>query len=344
MKNIFKNKNILVTGGVGSIGSEIVKQLLSYLPGSVRVFDNNEHLLFKLQRLVARNNVVRPLLGDIRDIDRLKKALDGIDTVFHAAALKHVEISEYNPFEAIQTNVIGTQNVIDASLTEEVDRVIVISTDKAVNPISTMGATKLVAEKLTIAAYYHKGTKKTRFGVVRFGNVMESNGSVIPTWIEQIKSGEPLTITDRRMTRFMMSITDAVRLVFEAAHEVKAGEIFILKMPALKVSDLAVVLIKALSSKYCYNPKSIKIVETGIRPGEKLHEELITKEESEVLYENNHVFIVIPKQEIVGLKIRPVSYPYRRVTSKQLRSYSSDSQQLLNHSQIFNMLKKANII
>ena len=185
MLNLFKDKKVLVIGGAGSIGSELVKQLAKYKPEVVRVFDNNETGLYNLQHKLNKK-CLRFLVGDVRDISRLKVAMDDIDYVFHAAAFKHVPYSEYNPFEAVKTNIIGTQNVINAALVKGVKKVISISTDKAVNPTSTMGTTKLLTEKLIIAANYYKGTRKTIFSSVRFGNVLGSRGSVIPLFLKQI--------------------------------------------------------------------------------------------------------------------------------------------------------------
>src|SRR3990167_1213331 len=342
MENIFRNKNILVTGGVGSVGSEIVRQLVKYSPATVRVFDHNEQRLFEIQSLFPHQKIIRPFLGDVRDIERLRKAMTDADIVFHAAALKHVEISEYNPFESVKTNISGTKNVIDAALAEVVDRVVVISTDKAVNPVSTMGATKLVSEKLTVAAYYHKGTKKTKFGVVRFGNVIVSSGSVIPTWIDQIKKGGPLTITDTEMTRFMMSSQQAVTLVFEAATKMRDGEIFILKMPALRMTDLAEVLIESLAPLFGFQPQEIKLQTIGMRAGEKLHEELVTKEEAYNLYETKSMFVVVPKKEIVNLKMKTIRYWSKKVAL--LTEYSSRVQKPLTKRQIKAMLKQAGVL
>lgn len=288
MFSLFKNKNILVVGGAGSIGSELVHQLLSFKPKVIRVLDNNETGLFDLQHKL-NDLKLRFLVGDIRDLSRLKVAMDEIDYVFHAAAFKHVHYSEYNPFEAVKTNIIGTQNVINAALDKEVKKVISISTDKAVNSINTMGATKLLTEKLITAANYYKGDKKTVFSSVRFGNVIDSRGSVIPLFKKQIKKGGPLTITSKEMTRFMMSIEQAVKLVLKAAKYAKGGEIFVLKMPALRIIDLAEVLIE----KYALS-QDIKINIIGKRPGEKYHEELITEEEKAHTLELEDMFMILP--------------------------------------------------
>ena len=277
MKNTFENKDILVTGGCGSIGCEIVKQLLNYNPKKIRVFDNSESNLFYLDQEL-NNNKVRLLVGDIRDRNRVYRAMKGVDIVFHAAALKHVLLCEYNPFEAVHTNVIGTENLISAAIDNNVEKFIGISTDKAVNPINTMGATKLLGEKIIIdTAVSQIGTK---FCCVRFGNVLNSIGSVIPIFKDQIKKGGPLTITHKEMTRFFMTMEDSINLVLKAAKISKGGEIFILKMNMLKITDLAKVMIEEIAPKYDHIPKDIKIEFIGVRQGEKIKESLMTEEES----------------------------------------------------------------
>lgn len=331
----------MVTGGVGSIGSSIVRNLLKFNPKVVRIYDNNEHKLFEAQSLLKTHKNLRPLLGDIRDLERLNKAMNEIDIVFHSAALKHVEMSEYNPFEAVKTNIAGTQNVIDAALKENVRKVVFISTDKAVNPVSTMGATKLVAERLVTSSYYHKGNKRTKFAVVRFGNVLFSNGSVIPIWVDQIRNGGSITITHPEMTRFLMPVEEAVDLVFQAAMLMKGGEIFILKMPSVKVKELAEALIEYLAPLYQVNPSAVKIKIVGLRAGEKMHEELITREESLKLYQNKNMYIIVPNDEILSLNMRNSTPKFKKV--KKFEHYSSDSQILLAKKQIMELLKKAHI-
>jgi UDP-N-acetylglucosamine 4,6-dehydratase len=300
MPNIFQSKNILVTGGTGSIGSEIVRKVLQYEPKVVRVLSNDENGLFNLEQELQSSPNLRFLVGDVRDKERLQRAIEGIDFVFHAAALKHVPLCEYNPFEAVRTNVLGTQNVIEAAMGEEVEKLITISTDKAVNPVNVMGATKLLAERLTISANYYKGLRKTAFSCVRFGNVLDSRGSVMPSFREQIKAGGPVTITDLDMTRFVMSIPKAVALVLKAAEIAQGGEIFIFKMPALRIGDLAKAMIDELAPQYGYNPGSIKVQISGKRAGEKIYEELLTAGEAINASETEDMFIITPvakKQE-----------------------------------------------
>jgi FlaA1/EpsC-like NDP-sugar epimerase len=278
LSSFYKDKDIIVTGGCGSIGSEIVRSLLKYDVKKVRVFDNNEAGLFNIQNELREYGQVRTLLGDIRDPKRLKWAMRGVDFVFHAAALKHVPLCEYNPFEAIATNVVGTQNVIEAAANENVGRFVTISTDKAVNPINTMGATKLLSEKLVLNAPI--GEEKILFSCVRLGNVFNSVGSVIPVFTNQIKKGGPLTITSKKMIRFFMSMPKAVELVLNVAKIMEDREIYILKMKALRIIDLAEMLIEELAPSYGFKPNEIKIKSIGVRPGEKLYEKLMTDEEA----------------------------------------------------------------
>lgn len=338
MKNIFKGKQILVTGGVGSIGSEIVRSLLPLKPASIRIFDNNEYKLFAA--MTGSNKVeLRPLLGDIRDYQRINKAMKGVDIVFHAAALKHVELSEYNPFEVVKTNIFGTQNLLTAALENKVERVVIISTDKAVNPASTMGATKLVSERLAVAAIYHKGDSKTKFSAVRFGNVMGSNGSVMPTWMQQIKEGKPIQITDKRMTRFMMTIEDAVKLVFKAATYTSCGETFILKMPSLRIVDLA----EAAHEYFGPDKEQVKFKfkEIGKKTAEKLHEELIAEHEMDNLHETDEMYVILPPTTLMGLPYPEVKKTYKKV--QLAKSYSSQNQKYLTKTEIIKMFKRAGL-
>ncbi|MFH1073022.1 MAG: SDR family NAD(P)-dependent oxidoreductase [Nanoarchaeota archaeon] len=293
LQEYYKNKTILVTGGVGSIGSEIVKQLLQFNPQQVRVLDNRETEMFTFQQLMKAHKNVRFLLGDVRDKERLMRASSGINIIFHAAAYKHVEACEYNPDEAVKTNIIGTENLIDAAIAEQVDKVIFISTDKAVNPVNTMGATKLLGEKLIMNACYRRKTE-TVFSCVRFGNVLNSQGSVMPIFINQIKHGGPVSLTHAEMRRFFISIPQAVNLVLKSAVITTGREIFILKMDAFRIQDLAEVMIRECSPKFGINPDTVKIEITGIRPGERMDELLMTEEESNLAEEVDGMFVIRP--------------------------------------------------
>jgi UDP-N-acetylglucosamine 4,6-dehydratase len=297
ISELIKGKKILVTGGTGSIGSEIVRRLIKYNPNVIRIFSRDETKQFELGQELGNLENIRFLIGDIRDKERLNRAFEGIDIIFHAAAMKHVPACEYNPFEAVQTNVIGTQNVIDAALNAGVEKVITISTDKAASPFNTMGVTKLLAEKLTIDAHNYKGDRRTVFSCVRFGNVMRSRGSVIPLFEKQIQKGGPITVTDPEMTRFMMTIPQAVDLVFKATKMARGGEIFIFKMPVVKLKDLAMTMIEKFAPEYGYINENIEIKVIGIRKGEKMHEKLMMEEEVHFAYETDDMFIVIPSEE-----------------------------------------------
>lgn len=338
LQNIFKNKKILVTGGTGCIGSEIVRSLLKYNPNVIRIFSNDEDSTFRIMQELGERNNVRFLVGDIRDKERLTLAMEDIDIVYHAAALKHVPLCEYNPFEAIKTNVMGTQNVIEAALNNGVDRVINISTDKAVNPINTMGATKLLAEKLMIDANDIKGLKKTIFSNVRFGNVLFSRGSVIPLFEEQIKQKKPITITDPDMTRFVMSISSTIDLVFKATAMAKGGEIFILKMPVIKIGDLADVIIEKYSKEYSYKKDDIKRKIIGPRAGEKIFEELMTELEAKMAFETEDMLIIPPQLAIPNI-VFEVS-DYKNASYSKLKRYVSKDVKPLSKEELKNLLFK----
>ncbi len=341
LDSIFKNKKILVTGGTGFIGSEIVRKLLEHNPKVVRIFSNDEDNTFRMIQELGEGDNLRFLIGDIRDKERLTRAMEDIDIVYHAAALKHVPLCEYNPFEAIKTNVLGTQNVIEAALVNHVDKVINISTDKAVNPANTMGATKLLAEKLVIDANFYKGLKKTSFSCVRFGNVIFSRGSVIPVFKNQIEQQKRITITDPKMTRFIMLLPDTIDLVFKATVMAKGGEIFILKMPVIRLGDLSEVAIDIYSNKYGYKKSDIKKVIIGPRPGEKLFEELMTETEAKNAFETDDMIIVPPQVEIPGTEFHIPDYTHAR--KSKLKRYISKDVKPLSKEKIKKFLFAENV-
>ena len=315
--NFLQNKNILITGGTGSLGRELVLEVIKHNPKVVRVFDVDETEQFEFQHeLKGHESTVRFLLGDVRDKERLARAMEDIDIVFHTAALKHVMACEYNPFEAVKTNILGMQNVIDVAIDNNVGKIIFTSSDKAVNPSNTMGATKLLAEKLTTAANFYKGDRDCVFTSVRFGNVMGSRGSVIPLFKRQIKAGGPVTITDPTMTRFMMSMSQAVELVLASVEMAQGGEVFIFKMPTVNISDLAEVLIEGLAPKYDYRPNDINIDIIGTKPGEKMYEELMTEDEAARSLEREDMFIILPEIEDGLTKIDKFAYDATPIFSK----------------------------
>ena len=344
LENIFRGKKILVTGGTGCIGSEIVRSVLKYKPEVVRIFSNDENATFQMINETDDTEVKmmheipnrRFLIGDVRDKERVMLAMEDIDIVYHAAALKHVPLCEYNPFEAIKTNVLGTRNIIEAALKSGVDRVISISTDKAVNPVNTMGATKLLAEKLIIDANEGKGVKPTIFSSVRFGNVTFSRGSVIPLFEEQIRQKKPITITNPEMTRFMMSVSDTIDLVFKATLLAKGGEVFILKMPVVRLGDLVDVSIETYAEKYHHKEETIEKRIIGLRPGEKMFEELMTESEAAVGFETDDMLIIPPQLEMPSLSFAISDYPNARHCS--LGRYSSRDAKPISKEEIKKLL------
>lgn len=283
---MFNNKSILITGGTGSFGQTCVKYLSQkFKCKKIIIFSRDELKQFNMQNQYSNQKNLRFFLGDVRDVERLKLAFRGVDYVIHAAALKHVSLAEYNPLEYIKTNIYGSSNVVTAAIDAKVKKVIALSTDKAVNPINLYGATKLCAEKIFVDGNSLSGSQKTKFSVVRYGNVLNSRGSII-TLIRKYQNEKKDTfpLTDERMTRFFISLEDSVKFVMKSLKEMDKGEIFIPKMPSIKIKEL----IKAA------NPKT-KIKEVGIRPGEKIDELLISKDESSNTVETNNNFIIFPK-------------------------------------------------
>jgi len=281
----WKEKVILVTGGTGSFGKKFIEIILNeYNPGKMIIFSRDELKQHEMRQSGFQDERLRYFIGDVRDYDRLRRAFDGVDYVVHAAALKQVPACEYNPMEAVKTNILGSSNVIDAALDAKVEKVIALSTDKAVNPINLYGATKLAAEKLFIQSNAYAGGKKTRFSCVRYGNVVGSRGSVVPLFIRQREHGV-VTVTDERMTRFWISLEQGVRFVIRCLTEMHGGEVFVPKIPSMKVSDLA----KAMAPE-------AEINYIGIRPGEKLHEVLISEDEARSVIEMKDMFVVQPAE------------------------------------------------
>ncbi len=293
---MLNGKSILVTGGTGSFGKKFIKTILERFPKIERVivFSRDEFKQFQMANMpeFLGNNKLRFFVGDVRDKDRLYRAFDGVDFVVHAAALKQVPSCEYNPFEAIKTNVLGAQNVINASIDRGVKKVIALSTDKACAPVNLYGATKLCSDKLFIAGNAYSGSNKTRFSVVRYGNVAGSRGSVIPYFDSLIKQGAgELPITDENMTRFWLKLEDAVEMVLMSFNLMQGGELFVKKTPSMKVINLAKAMAPDLSLK-----------NVGIRPGEKIHEVMITKEDARHTIEYDNYYIVKPPFKLKQLE------------------------------------------
>jgi len=291
---MYENKKILITGGTGTIGYSLTKRLLQENPAVIRIFSRDEYKQFNMSMDFQNDSQrLRFLIGDVRDEKRLQRAMEDIDYVFHLAAMKHVPACEYNPFEAVQSNVIGTQNVIQAALYSNVSRVLFTSSDKAVSPANTYGATKLMAERLISAASYQKGPKPTVFASVRFGNVMGSRGSVIPLFKKQILEQNKITVTDLGMTRYMMTPYQAISLMLEANEQAVGGEVFVLKMPIVRLSDLAEIMVEEIPRRYKIS-SPIAVEEVGLRPGEKMDEQLMTMDEEIKVEESEYMYVIPP--------------------------------------------------
>lgn len=307
-------KNILITGAAGTIGSALCERLLPHVR-AVRAFDHTENELFFLHQRLGSQGHLAPQLGDIRDLDRLRFAMAGVDVVFHTAALKHVGLGEYNPFEVVQSNLVGLDNVLRAALDANVERFIFTSSDKAVNPTNVMGASKMMGERLVTAANHIRGPRRTRFSAVRFGNVIGSRGSVVPIFAEQLRRRAPLTLTDAGMTRYVMTIDEAATLVLEAAQSMHGGEVFVTKMRALRIEDLAIAMSKRLTGR------APELVHTGARPGEKLYEELISADEIERTLELSRLLVVLPPADNdYGGRPTAASFPESKPVEREWHS------------------------
>jgi FlaA1/EpsC-like NDP-sugar epimerase len=335
--NIFKEKKVLILGGTGTIGSALVKKILNFEPKVIRIFSRDEYKQFKMNEEFENNNKLRFLLGDVRDFERVNKAMEEVDIVFHCAALKHVPACEYNPFEAVKTNVIGTQNVINAALNNNVKRVIFTSSDKTISPTNTYGATKLLAERLVSTADYYKGSKDIIFSAVRFGNVMGSRGSVIPVIKKQISEKGYVTITDPDMTRFMMTVDQAIDLLISALRRAKGGEIFVLKMPVIKIGDLFDVVTEEYCLKKDIDISKIERKIIGLRVGEKIYEELMTYEESKTATEFEDMFAIDPL--CIG-----TNRVYTHGRKTQIRDYSSHTETALSKEEVRELVVKEKMI
>ncbi|KEK23381.1 SDR family NAD(P)-dependent oxidoreductase [Bacillus gaemokensis] len=327
----FTNKKVLIIGGTGTIGKSILSSVLAENPKVVRIFSRSEFNQLLLQERFGNTHPnIRYLIGDIRNYDRLYSAMENIDYVFHVAAMKHVSFCEYNPFEAVLTNIFGTQNVIKAAIAQKVKKVIFTSSDKAISPTNNYGATKLTAERLITSAEYSKGSSETIFASVRFGNVMGSRGSVIPLFENQIKENQKITVTDLSMSRFMMTLKQATVLTIEAMKIAKGGETFILKMPVISLKDLADVMIEEVTKLYSLSRASIKIEEIGLKPGEKMYEELMTYDESLQAFELPDMFI-IPS-------LLKKDYLYENVKRAKPGFYRSDHQNAISKEDLRNLI------
>ncbi|MDC1136650.1 SDR family NAD(P)-dependent oxidoreductase [Nitrosopumilus sp.] len=331
---MFTGKKILITGGTGSLGTALTKRLLNLGADTIRILSRNESKQIVMESEVGTDRI-RYLIGDVRDLPRLEKALEGIDIVFHAAALKHVPVIEYNPFEAIKTNVLGTQNLIDACLKENVETVIGISTDKAVSPLNTYGATKLLMEKLLTSTHNYLDTSRyrTKFLALRYGNVLGSSGSVLPKFIKQIKAKEKITITDPNMTRFSMTMDEALDFILESASIGRGSEVFIPKLEAYSVNDLKNALFELLGNT------GEKII--SLRPGEKMHEAFINFDEIRYAweYKNKYVLFNSSKKEEEIKKEYPT---IKRIDISE--EYSSDMVEKISSEKLKDIIVKSGFL
>ncbi len=331
MNKIFKNKTILITGGTGSFGQKFVAYLLKNTNiKKIKIFSRDEQKQFQMQK-TFKSNKLRFLIGDVRDYGRLNFAMKDTDFVIHAAALKHVEIAEYNPFEVVKTNIFGAQNVIDAAIENKVQKVIALSTDKASSPINLYGATKLTSDKLFISANNFKGNNKIRFSVVRYGNVMGSRGSVLPILLQQ-KRKNIFTITDKKMTRFNITLEEGINFVIFSLNKMLGGEIFVPKIKSYRITDVVL----ALSN----NPK-FKII--GIRSGEKLHEEMISSTDSINSVELKKCYVILPNSKYNKLTKRYYKKVYKDCKFiKKNFTYNSLENNFLTILDIKKLIKKNN--
>jgi FlaA1/EpsC-like NDP-sugar epimerase len=333
MKN-FNGKSVFVTGSCGTIGAELVAQLLNnpkYNPKEVIGIDNSESALFFQDQLYLDDSRASFFVTDIRDKDELANRMRGVDIVIHAAALKHVILCERSPEQAVQTNINGVQNVIAAASLNDVEIVIFTSSDKAVNPTNVMGTTKLMGERLMTAANSSKRENGPIFTSTRFGNVLGSNGSVVPIFRNQIENGGPVTLTDKNMTRFVMSVEEAVELVLNSVIEAKGGEVFVTKMPVMRIEDLAIAMIQELCAE------EMEIDEIGSKPGEKLYEELMSDEETRRTIELDQFFSVLPAFRGI---YNDINYNYSTIVSELVEDpYVSERQISLTIKEVKDFLR-----
>ena len=329
---MLNNKSILITGGTGSFGKKFSEIILKNYPEIKKliIFSRDEFKQFEMANLpqFKNQNKLRFFIGDVRDKDRLHRAFDGVDIVIHAAALKQVPACEYNPFEAIKTNIIGAQNVIDCAIDRDVKKVVALSTDKACSPINLYGATKLCSDKLFIASNVYCGEHETKISVVRYGNVAGSRGSVIPFFKKIIADGvKEIPITDLRMTRFWLKLEEAVEMVIEAINTMNGGELFVRKIPSMKITDLALAM-----------APNLKLKEVGIRPGEKIHEMMISSEDSRSTIELDKYYIIKPESEELRDRILIKGKP----VNLNFEYHSGNNLQWLTIQQMQNLINEIN--
>jgi len=340
--NLWQGKTVLITGVCGTIGSELLRQLTHNEVKHLIGIDNNETGLFFLSQDYCDHKFIEFFLCDIRDGDRLRKLMCNVDIVLHAAALKHVVLCERSPRDSVATNIQGMMNIIDAAEQNSVERLIFTSSDKAVNPTNVMGTTKLMGERLITAANAHRNDENdTIYASTRFGNVLGSRGSVIPIFKQQISQGGPVTLTDNEMTRFIMTLKDAVKLVLDSTFLACGGEVFVTKMPVIRIVDLASLMIEKFAPKYGYKPKDIEIKVIGSKPGEKLYEELLNNEELRRTIELSNFFAVLPAFKAV---YHDIHYEYRDKNHSTIDNpYNSAIEKSLTREELKKYLEKYNL-
>jgi len=341
--NPWDGQSVLITGVCGTVGRELLRQISALNCARIVGIDNNESELFFLSQTYSHHDNVRLFLGDLRDRDKLMRKMRGIGVVLHAAALKHVILCEEAPRDAVQTNITGMINVIDAAEANRVGRVLFTSSDKAVNPTNVMGTTKLMGERLITAANAHRhGNSNTIFASTRFGNVLGSRGSVVPLFRRQISQGGPVTLTDAAMTRFVMTLEEAAALVMSSVFMAHGGEVFVTKMPVIRIVDLAKVMIDELAAQYGHDPLRIEIVSIGAKPGEKMYEELLSEEEIRRTLELRNFFAILPAFKSVYQRIE---YHYEDILAESIeRPYNSRLERTMPLESLREYLKKHRIL
>ncbi len=341
--SFFKNKRICILGSCGTIGRELVRFLLATTElGELIGIDNNESELFFQEQRHFDDDRARFILGDVRDMNKLTRVTKGIDILFHTAAYKHVILCERSPMEAVRTNILGVQNVINAAMDNGVARVVFTSSDKAVNPTNVMGTSKLMGERLVSAANCNQLEGRTIFTSTRFGNVLGSRGSVVPVFREQIRRGLDITLTDPEMTRFVMSIDEAVRLVVDSATQARGGEVFVTKMPSIYIKDLAEVMIRILAPIYGRSPEEVRLAHIGSKPGEKMYEELLSQEEVRRTWELSKYYVVKPAIEAV---YRNIAYDYPDIEAREIHAaYSSETEPKMSQDELEAFLRKSDLL
>jgi FlaA1/EpsC-like NDP-sugar epimerase len=340
--NPWQGKRVLITGVVGTIGHELLQQLVQLQPAEIIGIDNNESDLFFVQQEFAGHSFVHLYLADIRDLAQLSQYMEGINIVLHTAAYKHVFLCEQAPRNAVQTNIFGTLNIIEAAKAKGVERVIFTSSDKAVNPTSVMGTSKLMGERLITAASSRRRKGEPIFASTRFGNVLGSRGSVIPLFARQIACGGPVSLTHPGMTRFIMTLQEAVRLVMESVFLAHDGEVFVTKMPVARIQDMATVMIEEVAPRFQRNPNDIQIKTIGTLPGEKLYEELMSVEETRRTLELARYFVVLPALRPV---YETVAYEYPLLLRKNVdHPYNSANEPAMSQEDLRSLLVKGGLL